>query len=100
MQEGVAVTKAMWNGQIIAESAETVLVEENHYFPPEAVNFDVLQRSPTHTTCGWKGEASYYTIVVDDLVNEDAAWYYPVPKEEAENIRGHVAFWKGVTIED
>ena len=94
------MTRATWNGQTIAESTETVLVEGNHYFPPEAVNFDLLRRSETKSSCGWKGDARYYTIVVDETVNEDAAWYYPVPKTEAENIKGHVAFWKGVSIEE
>ena len=88
------------NQVTVAESDETVRIEGNHYFPPDSVNEEVFVDSDSHTVCHWKGEASYYTIVVDDLVNEDAAWYYPVPKEEAENIRGHVAFWKGVTIED
>jgi uncharacterized protein (DUF427 family) len=90
--------KAIWNGQIIAESNNTVIVEGNHYFPADAVRAEFLQDSATHTTCPWKGVASYYSLVVDGQVNKDAAWYYPTPKEAAKQIKGRVAFWRGVQI--
>ncbi len=90
--------KAIWNDQIIAESNETIVVEGNHYFPKESVNMDFVVNSETHTTCPWKGLASYFSIKVDDKVNQDAAWYYPSPKSEAEKIKNYVAFWKGVKI--
>jgi uncharacterized protein (DUF427 family) len=91
--------KAIWNDQVIAESSDTVVVENNHYFPLESVNKAYLIPSNTHTTCPWKGEASYYTLEVDGSSNADAAWYYPQPKEAAENIKNYVAFWKGVQIQ-
>jgi uncharacterized protein (DUF427 family) len=90
--------QAIWNGKIIATSADTVIVEGNHYFPVDSVNMALLKPSDTHTSCPWKGEASYYTIEVDGKLNIDAAWYYPQPKEAASNIQGRVAFWKGVEI--
>jgi uncharacterized protein (DUF427 family) len=92
--------KAIWNNTAIAESDETVVVERNHYFPPEAINKNYFQPSDTHSTCPWKGEASYYNVVVDGQVNKDAAWYYPLPKDAAAQIKDHVAFWKGVKIEE
>ena len=92
------MVKAVWNGATIAESEDTVVVEGNHYFPPEAVNFDLLVDSPTTTKCPWKGTAYYYTIAVDGAENKDAAWYYPAPKPEAAEIRDRVAFWKGVEV--
>jgi len=91
--------KAIWNDQIIAESAETIVVENNHYFPESSVNKALLADSETHTTCPWKGIASYYHINVDGSTNKNAAWYYPEPKEAAANIKRYVAFWKGVKIE-
>jgi len=91
--------KAVWNGQVIAESDRCEMVEGNHYFPPESVKQDLLRPSNTHTTCGWKGVASYYNVTVGGQVNKDAAWYYPDPKPAAANIAGYVAFWKGVKIE-
>jgi len=91
--------KAIWNDQIIADSAETIVVENNHYFPESSVNKNLLTDSETNTTCPWKGIASYYNITVDGKTNKDAAWYYPEPKEAADNIRRYVAFWKGVRIE-
>lgn len=91
--------RATWNGAVIAESEKTVLVEGNHYFPREAVNSAVLRESTTHTVCGWKGTASYYDVVVEGQVNKDAAWYYPTPKEAAEQITGYIAFWRGVKVE-
>ena len=91
--------KAIWNGTTLAESDETVVVEGNHYFPPSAIKQAFFGESGTHTTCPWKGEASYYDVRVDGQVNKDAAWYYPAPKDAAKNIEGYVAFWKGVKVE-
>lgn len=93
------MAKAMWNGIVLAESEKYEVVEGNVYFPPEAVRSERFRASTTHTTCPWKGVASYYDVVVDGQVNKDAAWYYPEPKDAARNIRGHVAFWKGVQVE-
>ncbi|MFD1613157.1 DUF427 domain-containing protein [Sphingomonas tabacisoli] len=92
------MTKAVWNGATIAESDDTVVVEGNHYFPREAVNAGYLRDSPTHTTCPWKGLASYYTLAVDGAENKDAAWYYPDPKPAAAEIKDRIAFWKGVAV--
>ena len=92
------MAKATWNGATIAESATFEVVEGNVYFPPGAVAHVHLRPSETHTVCGWKGTASYYDVVVGDAVNADAAWYYPETKDAANNIRGYVAFWKGVTV--
>ncbi len=91
--------KATWNNAVLAESNDTVVVEGNHYFPAESIQREHFRDSATHTTCPWKGEASYYDVVVNDEVNKDAAWYYPNPKEAAKNIEGHVAFWKGVKVQ-
>lgn len=91
--------RASWNGTVIAESDRCVVVEGNQYFPAETVKREFLRPSDTHTVCGWKGTASYYDVVVNGEANRDAAWYYPDPKPEADNIRGHVAFWKGVKVE-
>ncbi|TQV89568.1 DUF427 domain-containing protein [Aliikangiella coralliicola] len=90
--------KAVWNGQIIAESNDTVVVENNHYFPASALNNEFFKASDTHTHCPWKGDASYYSLVVDGKENQDAAWYYPDPKDAAKNIKDRVAFWKGVDV--
>ncbi|RYF75680.1 MAG: DUF427 domain-containing protein [Cytophagaceae bacterium] len=90
--------KAIWNGETIAESDNTVVVENNHYFPKESVKAEYLADSQTHTTCPWKGLASYYSLTVDGQTNKDAAWYYPDPKPAASQIKDHVAFWKGVTV--
>ena len=90
--------KALWQGQVIADSEDTVVVEGNHYFPKESVNRDYLEESSHTSVCGWKGTAHYYSIVVDGQTNKDAAWYYPTPKSSAENIADHVAFWRGVEI--
>jgi uncharacterized protein (DUF427 family) len=92
--------KALWNGQIIAESADTVVVEGNHYFPLESVNRAVLEHSQTTTVCPWKGTANYYSLNVDGARNPDAVWYYPQPKPAAAQIAGRVAFWRGVQIVD
>ena len=91
--------KAIWNGQVIAESEDTVVVEGNHYFPRSSVNPAYLKPSTTHTTCPWKGEASYHTLEVNGQRNPDAAWYYPQPKEAARQIRDRIAFWKGVQVQ-
>jgi uncharacterized protein (DUF427 family) len=90
--------QASWNGQVIAESGDIVKVEGNAYFPPEALSGDCFRPSSHRTVCGWKGEAHYYDVVVDGQVNANAAWFYPDPKAAAEEIRGRVAFWKGVTV--
>ena len=91
--------KAIWNGAVLAESNETVVVEGNHYFPHDAINEQHFRPSETHTVCGWKGTASYFDVVVDGAVNKDAAWYYPETKSAAKNIEHYVAFWKGVKVE-
>jgi uncharacterized protein (DUF427 family) len=90
--------KAIWNNIVLAESDDTVVVEGNHYFPREAVSWEYFKDSQTHSTCPWKGVASYYTVVVDGQENRDAAWYYPEPSKAAEAIKGHVAFWRGVKV--
>ena len=92
--------KATWNGTVIAESDRTKVVEGNQYFPPDAVRREHLRESSTHTTCPWKGVASYYDVVVGNEVNRDAAWYYPETKEAANDIRGYIAFWRGVSVEN
>jgi len=91
--------RAVWNGTVIAQSDRCEVVEGNPYFPPDAVKREYLRDSATHTVCGWKGTANYYDVVVDGEANHDAAWYYPEPKPAAHNIKGYVAFWKGVEIE-
>ncbi|AFY62585.1 DUF427 domain-containing protein [Synechococcus sp. PCC 6312] len=91
--------RAVWNGTVIAESDQCEVVEGNQYFPPDALKSDFFTDSPTHTTCPWKGVASYYNLVVNGQVNKDAAWYYPDPKSAAANIKGYVAFWRGVKVE-
>lgn len=92
--------RATWNETVIAESDETAVVEGNHYFSRESVKAEYLQPSNTHTTCPWKGEASYYDVVVNGQTNKDAAWYYPEPKEAAAEIKDRIAFWKGVRVEN
>ena len=92
--------RATWNGTLLAESDDTVVVEGNHYFPPDSIVPGVLADSDTTSRCPWKGTASYHDVVVDGEVNRDAAWYYPDPKPEARSIAGHVAFWKGVRVEE
>jgi len=91
--------RATWNGAVLAESSDTLVVEGNHYFPLADVNEALLRGSESHTTCHWKGLASYYDVVVGDKVNQDAAWYYPSPSRAAEKIKGRVAFWNGVKVE-
>ena len=92
--------KAIWNNTVIAESDATKVIEGNHYFPPESIKKDFFVPSTTHTTCPWKGEASYYTLEVNGETNADAAWYYPEASAMAKQIEGYVAFWKGVAIEE
>lgn len=91
--------KAIWNNTVIAESSDTVVVENNHYFPTESLKKEYFKSSETHTTCPWKGVASYYSLDVEGKINADAAWYYPEVSTLAEGIKGRVAFWKGVTVE-
>jgi uncharacterized protein (DUF427 family) len=101
-QSGKTVTKryrATWNDAVLAESADTVVVEGNQYFPLADVRQEHLRSSDSHTTCHWKGVASYYDVVVGDKVNRDAAWYYPEPSPAAERIKGRVAFWHGIKVE-
>jgi len=90
--------QAIWNGAVLAESNDTVVVEGNHYFPPAALRADFFKPSDKHTVCPWKGTASYYDIDVDGKVNKDAAWFYPEPLPAASNVRAYVAFWKGVEV--
>lgn len=91
--------KAVWNGQVVADSDKTVVVEGNHYFPPEAIKRDYFKASEQHTVCPWKGTASYYDVVVDGKTSEGGAWYYPEPKPAAAEIKGYIAFWRGVKVE-
>jgi uncharacterized protein (DUF427 family) len=90
--------KATWNGATLAESDETIVVEGNHYFPRAAIDESLFTKTDHTTVCPWKGTAHYYTVAVDALTNENAAWYYPDPKEAAEHITGYVAFWNGVDV--
>ncbi len=92
------MAKATWNGVVVAQSDRCERVEGNYYFPPDSIQTEYFQPSQTHTVCGWKGTASYYTLVVNGQTNPDAAWYYPEPKDAAKNIKGYVAFWRGVTV--
>ncbi len=91
--------KAIWNNTVIAESDETVVIENNHYFPVESTKKEFFKESNTHSTCPWKGVASYYSLEVEGKENPDAAWYYPEVSELAKSIKGMIAFWKGVTVE-
>ena len=90
--------KATWNNQTLAESNNTIVIENNHYFPASSLTSAFFKPSSKHTSCPWKGEASYYTLEVDGKKNEDAAWYYPNPKDGAKEIKDYVAFWKGVKV--
>ncbi|MDW3212318.1 MAG: DUF427 domain-containing protein [Reichenbachiella sp.] len=90
--------KAIWNGQVLAESEDTLVVENNHYFPAESINSEFFKASDTHTNCPWKGVASYYTVEVNGESNKDAAWFYPSASDLAKNIESYVAFWKGVEV--
>jgi len=90
--------KALWENTVVAESDRTVVIEGNHYFPPESIKREFFQASDTHSTCPWKGRASYYDLRLGAHVNKDAAWYYPEPNEAARPIKGYVAFWRGVKV--
>ena len=90
--------RATWNGALLAESDDTIIVEGNHYFPADSVNRDYFVDSGTHTQCAWKGQASYYSVAVDGKTNADAAWYYPEPFDVASVITDYVAFWRGVEV--
>lgn len=92
--------KAIWNGKILAESNSTIVVENNHYFPDDSLNKDFFFLSNHHTSCPWKGQASYYNIEVDGKTNENGAWFYPSPKDEAMKIKNYVAFWQGVEVKE
>ncbi|WP_328769825.1 DUF427 domain-containing protein [Streptomyces sp. NBC_00286] len=91
--------RAVWNNAVIAEADRTVIVEGNHYFPPESLHRQYFTQSRTRSLCFWKGLARYYTVTVDGVVNPDAAWYYPHPSPLARRIKNHVAFWQGITVE-
>ena len=93
------MAKAIWNGKVLAESNDTIVIEGNHYFPPESINREYFQDSGTQTTCPWKGKANYYNIVDNGDTNKDAAWYYPNPSSMASVIKDYVAFWRGVNVE-
>ena len=90
--------KATWENQILAQSDQTIVVEGNYYFPPQSIAKEFFQPSDKHTTCPWKGLANYYHIQVGEKVNQDAAWYYPEPKQAAQSIKNYVAFWRGVKV--
>ncbi len=92
------MVQAIWNGVVLAESDNTVIVEGNHYFPPEAINKEYFSDNSKNTTCPWKGLASYYDVTVNGEKNAGAAWYYPQPKDAAKQIKDHVAFWQGVQV--
>jgi uncharacterized protein (DUF427 family) len=93
------MAKAIWNGKVVAESDKVETVEGNIYFPESSVKREYLRASSTTSTCPWKGQARYYNLLIDEQENQDAAWYYPDPKPAARNIKGHIAFWRGVEIE-
>ncbi len=90
--------KAIWKDAVLAESDDVIIIEGNSYFPPDSIRSEYFADSDTHTSCFWKGTASYYNVIVDGETNADAAWYYPDPKSKAENIKDYVAFWKGVEV--
>jgi len=92
--------KAIWKDTVLAESNDTHVIENNHYFPASSINKEFFKESDTHTVCGWKGTASYYTIEVNGEQNKDAAWYYPETRDAAKGIEGYVAFWKGIKVQD
>ena len=92
--------KALWNNKVIAESADTVVVEGNHYFPSDSIAAECFKPSTATSVCPWKGTASYYTLDVDGKQNPDAAWYYPDTKPDADQIKGRIAFWKGVQVSE
>ena len=90
--------KAIWNNTVIAESDDTVVVEGNHYFPPDSIKSEYFHKTETNTSCPWKGMASYYSVTVNGKTNADCAWYYPIPSKEAEKLKDRVAFWNGVQV--
>jgi uncharacterized protein (DUF427 family) len=90
--------KALWENAVVAQSNETIVVEGNHYFPPDSIDTAYFAPSDTHTSCHWKGVASYYHVKIGEKVNADAAWYYPEPKDAAKSIKNYIAFWRGVKI--
>ncbi len=92
--------KAIWQDTLLAESDKTIVVEGNHYFPPDSIKREFFQSSDTHSTCPWKGLASYYHVQVGEKSNQDAAWYYPEPKDAAQQIKNYVAFWRGVKVNE
>ena len=92
--------KALWNNAVLADSDQTIVIEGNHYFPPDSIKRQYFEPSDTHTFCPWKGEASYYDVKANGEVNKDAAWYYPDPKPAANEIKDYVAFWHGVKVEE
>jgi len=92
--------KASWENTVLAESNATIVIEGNHYFPPDAIKKELFSASATHSTCPWKGIASYFDVKIGDKVNQDAAWYYPEPKEAAKSIKDYVAFWRGVKVSE
>ena len=92
------MAQAIWNNTVVAESDNTEVVEGNHYFPPDSLRREFFRENSHTTVCGWKGTANYFDIVIDDSTNEGAAWYYADPKPEAANIKGYIAFWKGVQV--
>jgi uncharacterized protein (DUF427 family) len=92
--------KAIWQDTVLAESDKTIVVEGNHYFPPDSIKREFFQSSDTHSTCPWKGLASYYHIRVGEKSNQDAAWYYPEPKDAAQQIKDYIAFWRGVKVNE
>jgi uncharacterized protein (DUF427 family) len=94
------MVKAIWNGTMLAESDQTIVVEGNHYFPPDAIKEEYFQESSNHTICSWKGVASYYDVKVDGKTNNNAAWYYPSPQPAAEKVSGYIAFWHGVDVRE
>ena len=91
--------KAVWNGVILAESDDTIVVEGNHYFPPDSIKKEYFEKSDLTSFCGWKGMANYYSVTVNDKTNENCAWYYATPNDAAKKIKNYVAFWNGVTVE-
>lgn len=91
--------KAVWNGTVVAESTHTVVVEGNHYFPPESIHREYFKKSARYTICPWKGRASYYDVAVNGKVSDGGAWYYPSPSPAAKSIGGYIAFWRGVKIQ-
>ena len=93
------MAKAIWNDAVLAESEDTILVEGNHYFPPDSLNKGFFKDNQLHTVCSWKGVASYFDVEVDGEINQGAAWYYPEPSEAAANIKNYVGFWRGVKVE-